>query len=117
MRMMEMIADKIVDVVSMRDWLVPASRAVDVIIAVAAALMIRSTTAGIDVRDLDRMFDHLIAFYMMQMSIMQIINVISVLNRCMATICTMDMSVVAMGCIRHRDFSPQNRFLIIMPLQ
>ncbi len=47
-----------------------------------------------------------IAFRMMQMPIMQVVDVISVLNRRVATTCAVLMRVVAMLIIRHRDCLP-----------
>jgi len=48
------------------------------------------------------MFYYPAAFWMMQMPIMQIVDVISVLNRCVTTIWTMRMGVAAMLFISHR---------------
>jgi hypothetical protein len=53
MRMMEMITDEVVDVVSMGNRLVPASRAVNVTGLVARALMTGGASGGIGFRDLD----------------------------------------------------------------
>src|SRR5712675_1968014 len=106
MRMMEVITDEIVDMITMWYGLVSASRTVSVTVFVSRALMIGRAPGGIGVRDLNRMLRHPIAFWMMQMPIMQVVDVISVLNRRVATTCAVFMRVVAMLIIRHRECLP-----------
>jgi len=53
MRMMEVITDEVVDVVSMGNRLVPAPRPVNVTGFMAGTLMTGGAPSGIGVRDLD----------------------------------------------------------------
>ena len=53
MRMMEVITDEIVDMITMWNWLVSASRTVNVTVFVSGTLMIGRTPGGIGVRDFD----------------------------------------------------------------
>lgn len=95
-RMMQVAVDQIVNVITVRYCFVPASWPVDMPRFMAAAVMARRALVRIFRADLEPVFVHMITMRMMQMSIMQIIDMIAVPDGGMATVRAMLVVVVGM---------------------
>lgn len=80
MGVMEMPVDQVVDMVSVRYGFMPAAWAVLVRAVVSRARMLRSATGGIGGTHLQHMLVDMISVGLMQMSVVQVIDVASVLN-------------------------------------
>jgi hypothetical protein len=91
-RMVQVAVDEIVDVVPMRHCVVTARRAVDVARLVAAAA--RRTLVRIFGAHFEPVLVYMIAVHMMQMTVVQIVDVIVVLDCRMPTVRTVLMVVV-----------------------
>jgi len=65
MGMMQMPIDEIIDVISMRNSLMPAARTVKMGRVMTATAVVRGATIGILVADLDHMFVDMVAVRMM----------------------------------------------------
>ena len=98
-RVVEMIADEIVDVIAVRNLLMPAIRPVLVRGPVPAAVVLRRTRLGIFAIDLENVLVDVVAMRMVQMPVMQIIDVTVVLNRGMTAARTMLMGVIGMDVV------------------
>ena len=92
-RMVQVAVDEIVDVISMRHRFMAAPTSVNVARVVAAAA--RRALVRIFGAHFELMLVYMIAVRMMQMTVMQIINVIVVLDRSMSTVRAMLMVVVS----------------------
>ena len=94
MRMMEMPSHQVVGVIAMRNRLVTTSWAVDVFRFMLATVMVRSAGSRVLFADRNRMFGHSAAIFLMaQFSLVQIIDVSSVLNLDMPAIGTVLVTV------------------------
>jgi hypothetical protein len=96
--MMEVAIDQVIDVIAVRYGFVPASRAVDVARVMGAAIVVRRTLIRVFCADLERVFVDVIAMRMVQMSIMQVIDVVAMPDGGMSAVCT--MLVIVMGMVR-----------------
>jgi hypothetical protein len=93
-RMVQVTVDAIIDVVPVRHGFVTACRSVDVSRIMAATAVTRCTLVGIFRTDRERMLIYMIAVRMMQMTVVQIVDVIVVLDCRMPTVRTVLMVVV-----------------------
>ena len=96
MWMMQMSVDEIVDVIAMRDLLVPASRSVHVGRVVSGARVLRGATVGVGRGKLNHMLIDVITMHVMKVSVVQIVDMIIVANRGMATVHAMYVWVICM---------------------
>lgn len=95
MRMMQMAIDEIIDMVAVGYRGMSASRTMDVVYVVTLADMAPGTSRRIGVGDVQCMLlDDTVGGLMMQVAIVQIIDVITMLNRGVPAIGTMDMVVM-----------------------
>lgn len=102
---MQVTVDDVVDMVAMRDGLVAASRAVDVIDVVSRAAMPRGAPIGIRFGNFERVLVAMSLVRMMQSTIMKIIDVIVVDDRRMAAVGSMNMRMIDDGFTgRHGSF-------------
>jgi hypothetical protein len=92
-RMMQVILHHVIDVVSVRNLRMAAVWTVDVFAAVRAALMLWGTSCRVRGTDWDRVLVDVIVVGMVEVSIVQIIDVITVLNRWVTTTRAMLVSV------------------------
>jgi hypothetical protein len=92
-RMVQVAVDEIVDVIAMRHRFMAAPRSVNVTRVVAAAA--RRALVRIFRADFELVLVYVIAVRMMQMTVMQIINVIAVLDRGVSAVRAMLMVVVS----------------------
>jgi hypothetical protein len=91
MGMMQMPVHQIVDVVAMRDRLVPTARAV-----LVGALYFRRAAGRIARVDADDMLIHVVAMHVMQMAVMQIVDVAVMAHRDVTAVRAVLMRVVGM---------------------
>ncbi len=102
-RVVQVTVDQVVDVVSMRNGLMAASRSVLVPGLMPAALMLRRTPIGICRRHLDRVLIDVVAVHVMQVPVVQIIDMIAVAHRGVPASGTMLMRVIGvMGFLARR---------------
>jgi hypothetical protein len=93
-RVMKMAVDQVIDVIPMRYRFVPTAWPVDVARIVPTAVW--RTLVRVFCADVDPMFVYMIAMRMVQMSIMQIVDVVIMLDRGMSAPRAMLMVVVSM---------------------
>jgi hypothetical protein len=107
MGMVQVTVHEIIDMIAVRNGGMSAPGAMHVVLGMSAARMFRSAPIRMLGIHLDHMFVHVPAMGMVQMSIVQIIDVVTVLHRCVAAAWAMFVVVVRMntaGCRVH-DFS------------
>ncbi|WP_199272356.1 hypothetical protein [Paraburkholderia acidisoli] len=95
-RMVQMPVDEIIDVIAMRHGFVPAARSVHMPGLMAARAV--STGIGVLVANLDLVLIDVVAMRVMQMTVMQIVDVITMLDGRMAA--SRAVLVVMMGVMR-----------------
>ncbi len=102
-----MVADEVIDVVTMRDLLMAALRAVNVIGLVPPAVVVSGTGRGIRPRFGNHVLIHMIVMDMMEVAIVQVIDMPFVLHRRVAAAGTVLMRVTLMRTARrdHDEFS------------
>jgi hypothetical protein len=100
-RMVQPPIDEIIDMVAMRNRLVPAIRSVNV----AGATDLRRAMYRIRIAHFDGMLVHMIAVHMMQVTIVKIINMAVVTNCGMSAsgpVLMLMIGVMFFGACRHR---------------
>lgn len=93
-RMVQVSVYQIVDVVAVRYRLVPAAGAVTVARLVAAAGVIRRAAIGIFAAHFQHVLVNVVAVRMMEVTIVEIINVVAVANRGVPTVFTVRVIVI-----------------------
>ena len=100
MRVMQPPGDQVVDVIAVRDRVVPAAVAMGVRRVAVGRL---GVTAGVRVVDGDRVLVHMVLVRMVQMPVMQVVDVILVAHGRVAAAVAMDMGVSGfVDRVRHR---------------
>ncbi|WP_174902454.1 hypothetical protein [Burkholderia pseudomultivorans] len=89
MRVMKAAVDQIIDVIAMRNGFMPAARTVHMARLMIAA--VRRTPVRIFRADFDLVFVYVIAVRMVQVAVVEIVDVVAMLDRRMATSRTMLM--------------------------
>jgi hypothetical protein len=102
-RMVEVSVDEVVDVIAMRNRFVAAAGAMPMAGIVSGASMIRRASRRIGGAHFDHVFIDLITVRLMQVAVVQVVHVIAVLDRGVATTGAMDMGVACMDLmfVRH----------------
>jgi hypothetical protein len=93
-RMVQVAVDEIIDVIPMRHGFVTARRAMDVARLMTATVVTRCTLVGVFRSDCERMLVYMVAVHMMQMTVVQIVDVIVVLDCRVPTVRAVLMVVV-----------------------
>ena len=106
--MMQMPIDEIVDMVAVRHRFVATPRPMPMALVVTAAGMVRRAQSGIAVAHIDRVLVDVIAMRVMKMAIVQVVEVIPVLDRGVATgrPVLMRMVGVDLVVVRGHDIHP-----------
>jgi len=91
---MQVIADQIIGMIAMGHSLVPAVRPVTVLRVMQTTGMLRRAPAGVGAIDCDSALDNLGAMLLVEVSIVQIVDMVLMPNRCMATFRSVHMRVV-----------------------
>ena len=94
MGVMQMPVDEIVDVIAMRHRFVAAAGPVDMIGLMTGAAMLRRAGIGIPRRDIDLMLVDVILMRMMQMTVMQIVDMIAMAQRDVTAARTVRMAMI-----------------------
>ena len=82
-RMVQMTSDQVVDVIPVRDHVVPTIGAVLVRRAMLPAGVLGSAAFGVDVADLEHVLVDVVAVQVMQMTVVQVVEMIVVFDRSM----------------------------------
>jgi hypothetical protein len=99
MRMMEMAADAVIDMVGVRNRLVAAAGTMDMTGVMAAAAMVRRAAVGVVAGYLDHVLVDMILMRMVEVAIVQIVDVAAVAHSGVATTRPVLVSMVGMvGC-------------------
>jgi hypothetical protein len=96
-RMVEVIADQVVDVIAVRHGLVPALLAVHVIGGVAAAAMLIRAAVRVRVVDLEHMLVDVTLMGVVQMTLVQVVDVIAVRDAGMTAARAVAVPVIGMN--------------------
>ena len=100
-RMVKVSVHDVIDVIAMRNCFMSTAGAVDVIGVVSCAGMSGSTTTGIVVAHLDRVFfDLAVLADVMEVAVVQVVNVIAMLNSRMFAVGSMVVVVIVVQ-VRH----------------
>src|SRR5690606_17335940 len=94
---MQMAIDQVVDVVPVGHRLVAATRTVNVSGVVSAAGVVRGAARGVSVGDLQAMLVAVIAVGKVEVSVVQVVDVVSVLDRRVAAAGSVDVIGVVVG--------------------
>jgi hypothetical protein len=84
-RMLEVAADAVIDVIPVRNRLVTATRAVDMTHFVTAAAMIRGAAVGVVARDVDYVLVDMILMGVMEVTVVQVVDVAAMTHGGVAT--------------------------------
>lgn len=106
MRMVEMIADNVVDVIPVGDGRVAAPRAVTVAGLVAPASMRRRTGAWVALADLEPALVHVISVHGVQAAVVEVIGVILMADRGVAAALAVNMRVLRMDPVLWHGQTP-----------
>ncbi len=104
MWMVQMAVDEVVDMIAVRHRFVAAARSMDVTRFMSRASVVGRAAVRIRLADLNDMFVYMVAVGMMQVAVMQIVDMIAMADRRMATTGAVLMVVVFMmreGTVRH----------------
>lgn len=96
MGMMQMVAHQIIDVIAVRHRLVPTTRAMPVCGIVSLAGMIGGAGQCICYGNLHSVFVHVIAMGMVEVTIVQVVNMIAMTDGGMATARAMPVRMIRM---------------------
>ena len=97
MGMMETAVDEIVDVVAVRNRLMPAAGSVDVAGLMALMAILRRTLVWVSRAHFNNVLVDFIPILTVQMSVMQIVDVVAVLNRDVTAAGAVVMRMLGMG--------------------
>jgi hypothetical protein len=100
--MMEVVLDQVVDVVPVGHGLVTAPRAVLVIGVVAGAAVVRRAVGRVVGVHPEGVLVHVVGVHVMEVSIVQVVDVILVLDRGVATVGTVNVRVLVVLGTGHR---------------
>lgn len=103
-RVVQVTCDEVIDVVSMRNRLMAAARAVHVALLVCAALVRGRARGGVSAVHFDRALIDVAGVGVVQVAVVQIIDVIAVANRRVAAAGSVDVLVAAVGVVAHACF-------------
>jgi hypothetical protein len=95
-RMVEMAVHQIVDMVAVGHRLMAAARSVPVLTVMAAAIMIGRAPFGVPPADIDRVFVDMPLMGMMEVSVVQVVDMIAVLDGDMPAIRRVGMGMILM---------------------
>ncbi len=99
--MMQVAVDKVVDVVAMRNCLVSATRAVDMIGGMRAAGVIGRTGFRIGGADFDHVLVEMTVVRGMQVAVVQVVHMVAMADRGVAAARAVDMVVIFMNGMSH----------------
>jgi hypothetical protein len=105
-RVMQVAFDEIVDVIAVRHGLMAASRAMHVRMVMPAALMLRRAPIRIGCRHLDDVLVDMVLVHVMEVTVVEVVDVIAVPDGCMSARKAVLMRMVGvLSASAHRDTS------------
>lgn len=106
-RMVKVAVDEVVDMVAVRNRLVPTAGAVDVITSVTAAAVIGRAGGWIGTADLDAALVDVTVVKAVEMAVVQVVDVVPVTNAAVAAVRAVLMRVIVVNAMRgHMSFLP-----------
>lgn len=99
MRVVEMITDQVVHVISVRHRRVTAVGAVGMAVGVAAAAVLRRASVGVGVGDLELMLVVVVRVRMVQVTVVEIVDVLIVLHAGMPAASAVSMRVLPVSVV------------------
>jgi hypothetical protein len=99
-RVMQVILDQVINVIAMRNSLVPAVRAMNVILVVSPTVVVGSAVRRIGAAHLNLVLVDMITLNIVQMAVVKIIDMAIVLHRRMPAGRTMSVAVAFVCCVR-----------------
>jgi hypothetical protein len=121
-RMMQVTADQIVDVIAVRHLFMATILAVHMSLDVLATRMLGRAGGGIGLRHIEGVFIDMIAMHMVQMTIVEIVGVALVLDGGVPAVTAVLMGVpIVFGAVLHRIGLPSGKScsfnpVVILPL-
>jgi hypothetical protein len=109
----QMAIDEVIGVVAVRNRLVATTRAMHMALVVLAAIVILSAAIWVSGGHFNAMLFNLTASLVVQMTIMQIVGVPVVLNRCVPAAGTVLVSVFALVLASHVNLLPGRRSALV----
>lgn len=101
MRMVQVAIDQVVDVIAVRNRFMTAPRTMYVTRRMPIAAMLRCAGIGIYRSYLDDMLIHVVFMGMMQVTVMEVVNVVAMLDARMATIRAMLVGMISVRVAAH----------------
>lgn len=105
-RMVQMVADHEIGVVAVRDRFVPAVRPMDVPGLVAGAAMVGCAALGVDVVRREQVLVDVVDVRVVKVAIVQVVDVVTMNDRGMAAVRTVDVVVSAVSVMGHGSRLP-----------
>jgi hypothetical protein len=120
-RVMQVSVDQVVDVVSVRHCLVPASRTMQMRAVMPAAPVLGRAPVRIGRRHIDAVLVHVILVHVVHMTVVEVVDVIAMANGGMPALGTVLMGVVGvLGAGAHRETSmlsgARHLLAVVLPL-
>lgn len=109
MRVMQVAVDEVVDVVTVRNGLMAAARTVDVVAAVAGARMLRCADSRIGAANLERALVHMSLVEAVQVTVVQIVDVIAVAHGAVTAVGAVLVGVVVVDAMSRHESSDRLR--------
>ncbi|MCO7233471.1 MULTISPECIES: hypothetical protein [unclassified Cobetia] len=110
MGVVQVAIDQVVDVIAVRNRFVTATRTMYVIRRMSIAAMLRCAGIGIYRSYLDDMLIHVVFMGMMQVTVMEVVNVVAMLDAGMATIRAMLMGMISVRLAAHDNLPAVSPF-------
>jgi hypothetical protein len=105
MGMVQMARDQVVDVIAVRNRLVPAARSMHMIASVATTAMVRGTRRRVGRPDLDIALVDVAVMRVMQVPVVKIVEVVTVSNCVVAAVGTMLMRMILVDAMCRHELS------------
>jgi len=103
-RMMQVARDEVVDVVAVRDGLVPATLRVDMSLRVTGAAVRRRAGRRVGRTDLEDALVYMALVAVMKVAVVQVVDVVAVLDGEVAAVGAVSVIVIGMGVVAHDFF-------------
>lgn len=103
-RVMQVPGDEVVDVIAVRDRLVTATRAVDMALGVTSTAVRRRARGRIGRADLDNALVHVAIVAVVEVTIVEVIDVVAMADGEVAAVSAVDVIVIGMGGVAHDFF-------------
>lgn len=103
-RVMQVPGDEVVDVIAMRNYLVTATRAVDMALGVTGAAVRRRARGRIGRVDLDDALVHVAIVEVVKVPVVEVVDVVTMADGEVAAVGAVDVIVIGMNGVAHDFF-------------